>query len=220
MHIKLFFPTAIAFLILTSCGTDKTRYNKSSSGTIHRDTVIAANSPSSGVNAREFKTRTGKIMMVSENKLSASVSVLSVSSVNFKVPQKAFESGDVDPLENVLTGDLNKDGFDELYLITCSAGSGSACRIYGFSSIRDSILIPINIPELGRDDFTENGGYIGYMGHDSIYIINQELVRSFPVYKKEDPNCCPTGGKRNLYFTLATANRMFILKLKRVESKL
>jgi len=40
------------------------------------------------------------------------------------------------------------------------------------------------------------------MGHDDFAVVEQYLVRSFPIYKDGDSNASPSGGKRQLQYTL------------------
>jgi hypothetical protein len=55
------------------------------------------------------------------------------------------------------------------------------------------------------------------MGHDRYAIEDGYLTRRFPVYKNGDPNCCPSGGERILYYTLVPGEAAWQLKL--VKSK-
>ncbi len=75
---------------------------------------------------------------------------------------------DRDPVSEVFVADLDGNGFDEIYTITTSAGSGSYGTILGFASNKDKSLSMINFPEIQKGDES----FKGYMGHDSFKIEN------------------------------------------------
>jgi len=108
--------------------------------------------------------------------------------------------------------DINSDGFDELYLITQSTGSGTYGTIYGFTSNNDKSITPIYIPKISEKDL--KGNFKGYMGHDSIYISNNKLFRKYPVYKEEDANCCASGGDKSIQYILKKGESSWILGIK------
>ena len=56
----------------------------------------------------------------------------------------------------------------------------------------------------------------GYMGHDEFSVVENRLVRRFPVYKAEDTNAQPTGGTRQLQYRLEAGEAGWILQLDRV----
>jgi hypothetical protein len=116
-----------------------------------------------------------------------------------------------DPFDYALVADINNDGFDELYIITRSAGSGSYAKIYGFASNKDKSVTPIYIPELSDDDFVAL--FQGYMGHDKFYIEDNKLLRKYPVYEKEDSNSNPTGGDKIFQYKLKMGEASWILEI-------
>ena len=73
---------------------------------------------------------------------------------------------DKDPVSNVLLADLDDNGFDEIYIITTSAGSGSCGNVLGFASNKDKSLSMIHFPEIQESD----PNFKGYMGHDAFTI--------------------------------------------------
>ena len=44
--------------------------------------------------------------------------------------------------------------------------------------------------------------YENLRGKMDVDIENGFLVQRFPVYRNEDPNCCPTGGQRKVFYRL------------------
>jgi len=117
-------------------------------------------------------------------------------------------------LHRTAVADLNKDGFPEIYLFTTSAGSGSYGAVIAYSSNRNKSITPIYMPELDLNSSAAQG----YMGHDSFSITGDRLLRRFPVYKKGDPNCCPSGGTRQLSYKLVQGEAGWILELDKVTN--
>ena len=86
---------------------------------------------------REYRTRSGKAVIIREtHPRGQSLSTLEVTSKGFEHElSEAFE--DSDPVADVLVADLDGNGFDEIYVITRSAGSGSYGDVLAFASNRD-----------------------------------------------------------------------------------
>ena len=120
---------------------------------------------------------------------------------------------DRDPISNVFVADLDNNGFDEIYIITTSAGSGSYGTVLGFASNKDKSLSMINFPEIRKGD--EN--FEGYMGHDTFKIEGQKLVRTFPIYDEDDTHNNPTDGTRRLVYGLYPGEAMWQLKIEKSE---
>jgi len=110
--------------------------------------------------------------------------------------------------------DLNHDGSPELYIFVTSAGSGSYGKLVAFSVNKMKSMSDIYLPELDPKSKAARG----YMGHDRFSIERGHLVRSFPLYKKGDPNCCPSGGTRKLYYRLVPGEAGWQLKLVKSET--
>lgn len=100
---------------------------------------------------------------------------------------------------NAETGDLNNDGFPEVFVYLQSAGSGSYGSVIGYSVDKTNMvsqLVPPNVAENA-----EAGK--GYMGHDEFAIVENTLNQRFPVYNQGDSNANPTGGMRQIEYKLA-----------------
>jgi hypothetical protein len=110
--------------------------------------------------------------------------------------------------------DLNGDGFPEIYLFTTSAGSGSYGAVIAYGSNKNKSVTPIYMPELDLNSPAAEG----YMGHDEFTVDKNRLLRSFPVYKKEDPNCCPSGGTRQLSYRLIKGEASWKLELDKITN--
>ena len=163
---------------------------------------------------KEYRTKTGKTIILSEtHPVGQSLSTIEISTKGFEYDDaQTYE--DRDPISNVLVADLDGNGFDEIYIITTSAGSGSYGTVLGFASNKDKSLSMINFPQIEENDVN----FKGYMGHDTFKIEDQKLVRIFPIYKQGDTNENPTGGRRKLVYGLYPGEAMWQLKLEKSES--
>ncbi|UCH65692.1 MAG: hypothetical protein JSW63_00730, partial [Ignavibacterium sp.] len=91
--------------------------------------------PSGFIN--EYKTTTGKTIIVSETHPDEQ------SLSNIRINTRDFENNfseefmEQDPITDLFIADLDENGFDEVYIITTSAGSGSYGTVLGFASNRD-----------------------------------------------------------------------------------
>jgi hypothetical protein len=164
--------------------------------------------------SKEYKTKTGKTIIISvTHPVGQSLSTIEITTKDFEhnYPER-YE--DRDSISDVFLADLDGNGFDEIYIITTSVGSGSYGTVLGFASNKDKSLSMINFPEIQEGD--EN--FEGYMGHDTFKIENQKLVRIFPLYNKGDTNQNPTGGTRKLVYGLYQGEAMWQLKVEKSET--
>lgn len=112
------------------------------------------------------------------------------------------------------TGDVDGDGFPEVYVFTQSAGSGSYGAALGWAVNKGKSMTPIMIPDLPEDDAKL---LAGYQGHDRFQLAPGGLTRSFPVYREGDPNSAPTGGTRTITYTLKPGEAAWKMVLVRSE---
>lgn len=155
---------------------------------------------------QEIATPSGKVIVVEEtHPVGMSVSNIRIS---FKDdPASAFVMEDKDPVNKILSGDLDADGFGEVYIITTSAGSGSYGNVIGYASLRDKSLGMISIPEVTEKDMAKGGQFEGYAGHDKFEIIENSLARQFPV---KDPK----GTTRAINYKLKKGEASYQLYIK------
>lgn len=111
------------------------------------------------------------------------------------------------PVVNAATGDLNRDGFYEILVFTQSVGSGSYGDVIAYSSNRGKSWSEVSFPELS-DKLKQ-----GYMGHDEFEMIDNVLVRQFPLYLEHDTNANPKGKKRQIKYFMkdGEASRQFVV---------
>ncbi len=105
-----------------------------------------------------------------------------------------------------LVTDLNQNKKPELMIFVTGSGSGSHGKVYGYEFDREywgELKMPDLSPALQKD----------YMGHDEFKVVNNRLVRTFPIYLDTDPNCCPTGGKHTVVYKLDDALNLQMEKM-------
>ena len=141
-----------------------------------------ANGQSAGGTTPEikFKTKTGKTFVVIESHPQGQ----SLSDIIVKldlVAKAELKYTDADPVNTVLMGDLDADGFDELYITTVAAGSGSYGNILGVASNKDKSISMISMPPVEEKDMKAGAPFEGYTGHDTFAIKGNSLIRTFPL---------------------------------------
>ena len=166
------------------------------------------------VSTSTLTTKTGKVFAIETQTEGASVMNIKVSPRDFPNSTESWKIEGADPLSDSFMADLDNNGFEELYLVTRSVGSGSYARIYGYASNQDKSVTPIYVPEPSESDAAQGGAFFGYMGHDSIFLDKGRLYRKFPIYREGDANCCPTGGDRRLEYELIPGEASWILRIK------
>lgn len=89
------------------------------------------------------------------------------------------------------------NGNAEVLIFTKAAGSGgfAELQVYEFDGTN---LQAVELPD------PEPGLMIGYHGRDWYDVTDGGLIREFPLYLNEDPNCCPEGGSRTIEFDSAS----------------
>ncbi|RLD77654.1 MAG: hypothetical protein DRJ07_14375, partial [Bacteroidetes bacterium] len=163
----------IMIALLSSCDQKKASETKEATKP-ETELKKVEETPKSETTSKEFKTKTGKTFIITEEKPSASISKITVTPKGFTEVNESLKIEDSDPFDYALVADVNGDGFDELYIITRGAGSGSYANVYGFSSNTDKSVTPIYVPELSDDDFVAI--FKGYMGHDKFYVEGNKLL--------------------------------------------
>jgi hypothetical protein len=105
-------------------------------------------------------------------------------------------------------GDLNGDGYPEIYVYINSAGSGSYGSLIAYASNRNKSLSQIYLPPIEDDPSVAQG----YMGHDEFAVGEGALLRRFPVYREGDINAKPTGGTRQVQYKLEAGEAGWVLR--------
>ncbi len=171
--------------------------------------------PENKANQTVLKTKTGKTITIAENKSSESLSNITIKTEGFEAVNDTFEINDTNPIEAIFQADLDHNSFEEVYIITQSAGSGSYENIIGYASNKDKSLTPIYLPELNDNDLKAGATFEGFQGQDSVYVFQNKLLRNFPIFKEGDANCCPTGGEKTVEYELKQGEASWVLEVKK-----
>jgi len=112
-------------------------------------------------------------------------------------------------LNDVVSGDLNNDGFPEVLVYVTSDGSGSYGSVIGYSVNNGKSISEINMPNVWDNPKANKG----YMGHDEFAIVEGSLCQRFPTYNPQDTNSNPTGKKRQIQYQLKDGenSRVFVV---------
>ena len=203
LMLSLFF----LMLISVSCASN-------SSNTLQEQESIdpAQKSNSTTVLRKEYLTKSGKTFLIlQDTSLGASVSKVQIILRGFSDLEYRINLGAIDPVQDVLQSDLDGNGYEELFIITQSAGSGSYGTLYGFVSIEDTMVSRIEfIPSSAKSDYN-------YMGHDAFSIEDNYLIHTFPLYKESDANANPSGGYAKMFYTLQQVNGTWQLQFEKQE---
>ncbi len=150
------------------------------------------------------------------------VTSANVGSLNqLRIEPKGLK-GDNKPIEKEIDGtvtgaevaDLNADGSPEVYVYATSAGSGSYGSLVAYAANKGKSLSEIHLPSLQDDAKAAKG----YRGHDEFKIVENSLVRRFPVYRDKDTNAQPTGGTRQIKYKLKAGEAGWVLKPTRTDN--
>lgn len=211
--MKLILPLFILFFLFIACKQEKST-PEPDQVTTEKEMSNADPENSDDIKKSIFTTSTGKSIELITHKKSNSLNDLKIIAVDFANTKDTFSIPDSDPLQYAWIKDLDKNGYDEIYLITLSSGSGSYATIYGYASNKDLSMTPIYVPEISENDLLPEGAYYGYMGHDSIYVDNNKIYRKYPIYKEGDANCCPSGGNKILGYELQQGEASWVLGIE------
>lgn len=108
--------------------------------------------------------------------------------------------------------DLDVNGWPELYVFTRSAGSGSYGSVLGQAVNEGKSLSAIFLPDLAEDTMLAEG----YMGRDEFAIVEDSLVRRFPIYAPGDINAAPSGKMRQVSYGLVAGEAGWLLRMRDV----
>lgn len=109
-------------------------------------------------------------------------------------------------------GDLDIDGYPEVFVYLNSKGSGSYGKLIGYSVNNGKSVSLVHLPEIIENKKISQG----YMGHDQMGIVENIFYISFPIYKENDNNTNPTGGTRKIQYELTRGESCKVLKIDKV----
>jgi hypothetical protein len=122
----------------------------------------------------------------------------SIQTVTLAIGTRSMKLAEVtvrgsDPVTDAWLADLDANQKPELIIVTTNAGSGSYGRLQLYRP-ENNTLQALSLPKLNAPLLGE------YRGHDRFYLQGSLIVREFPIYRENDPNCCPSGGVRRLFY--------------------
>lgn len=174
----------------------------------------------SKIETSQHQTQTGKQFIIhADYSNGVSICDLKVETWGFTESNTIHNFGLIDPVTDVFIIDLDKNGFEEIYIITTSAGSGSYSNIYGLASNKDKSATPIYIPTISQEQLSARGIFEGYRGHNKFHVQNGIITNTFPIFNDTDTNAIPTGKKRKLSYSLVAGEAGWILETSQILSK-
>lgn len=101
-------------------------------------------------------------------------------------------------------GDLDANGYPEIYVFVTSAGSGSYGSLVAYASNRNKSLSPITMASPPQDS--------RYQGHDRFAVGEGALIRNHPLYGPGDPNSKPgIPARRQIQYKLKAGEAGWLL---------
>lgn len=100
--------------------------------------------------------------------------------------------------------DLNGDGQPDLIMCIYGGAGGVIGNVIGASFDKpNKTMVPMVFPDIYSDPKLRDG----YKGHDVFSIVIGTLMRKFPIYLPNDTPDKPTGGIRNIQYSVAPGER-------------
>jgi len=200
----------IIFFALTACqsspkekeATAQTQeIPKESIDSVETPKVVQPSIPAKPKDKLVGKTSTGKAYVVERKENEGKVDyTLNGEGFQFAKETKLLNHANIN---EILTADLDKDGFDEAYITYDCMEKGEAHPVIAaFVSFKDRAFGPIYVKAASQKQLK------GYQGHDKIFIENGQLFREFPIFDGEKN----TGKTQKLTYSLSAGEAGFVLK--------
>lgn len=108
--------------------------------------------------------------------------------------------------------DLNVDGSPEIYIYTESEGTGRFGNVIAYSVNNGKSLTPVNFPDIKNNKEAAEV----YGGKDDFAIVENTLVRRFPIFKPGDANAAPSGGTKQIQYKLKKGEAAWKLEIDKI----
>ena len=126
-------------------------------------------SEETNITSTEYKTKSGKKFIVHiDHSAGASICEVQIETTEFTAVNTMHKLGTIDPVIDVFITDLDKNGFEEIYLVTQSAGSGSYSNIYGIVSNNDRSATPVYVSVVSEKQMEKGGLFEGFSRPQSV----------------------------------------------------
>jgi len=109
-------------------------------------------------------------------------------------------------IQDVVMKDLNGDEFPEIYIFSKSKMSDQSNELFAFASMNQDSIAPVTF------DSNVIHAMEGYSGRDSVWLKEDRIVWTYPVYNIYDKYNQPTGGRRRIEMVLDQYERQLYLK--------
>lgn len=193
---KIVFSCAVLTVFyLTACNNNTSSTSTTTDSTQQVADTTSQEAPKGLV--YETSTPDNKLSLkVSTDGESATAPNLSILGLKDGKPELQDSIRESDPVAQVFNGTIGKAG-TLFFIATQSGGSGSYGNLFGYQAGAKGWKKLPALPELEKKSGAQ------YMGHDTFYISKNYLVREFPLYKADDTNATPTGGKMVIHYDLS-----------------
>lgn len=108
--------------------------------------------------------------------------------------------------------DLDSDGWPEVYVYISSAGSGSYGSLAAYAINKGKSATSIYLPPIGENVEASSG----YQGHDEFRVVENRLVRRYPIYDEGDTNASPGDRMRQIQYRLVPGEAGWKLEIDKV----
>lgn len=130
----------------------------------------------------ELRTTTGKTWLVQQTPmLDSSLVNVVVVAVGFSDDSISIDLGEIDPVVALTTEDLDKDGYQEVYVVTQSTGPEKFGTVYGVYSEMDTSVSVITYEGPNPYMTKEGEPFYGYQGHDQFKFDKGQMTNTFMV---------------------------------------
>lgn len=169
---------------------------------------------------RVIKTSSGKEFHIFvDHSMGSSIKQVRIETRHFPNRNETYNFGAIDPIKDIWITDLDSNGYEELIFTTQGAGSGSYGKIYGFASNKDKSATPIYVRPLKTLEKLHPDIVHSYRGHDRIALSEKhKIIRTFPLYGKDDPNSKPSGGSVEIEYSLIAGEAGWILDPNQIST--
>ncbi|MBK6772338.1 MAG: hypothetical protein IPG78_09460 [Ignavibacteria bacterium] len=135
-------------VIISGCGKKEESIKNE---TVKKDTSSQkTKEPDKKPDSNEYMTKSGKVFLINVNKSSESLADIIVTGKGFVFKNDTVKFRETNPFEKAFVADIDENGFEDLFIITRSAGSGSQGEILGVASNNDKSYSIISVEEIKK----------------------------------------------------------------------
>jgi len=123
---------------------------------------------------------------------------VSVTPTGLQVSNEQFDSPINGEVIGAQAGDLNADGSPEVYVFVRERDGRGRVNVVGYATNSRKSMSEFVLPEpdLQKKEF------LGYVGRDEFEVVENELVRRFPLFQEQGMEMKPTGKTRAIRYKI------------------